>query len=138
MHPLANCREGGMRMHSHPPIPYAAIKYHGVLGDRRTAALVAADGTIDWFSLPNYDGNVIFGCLLDARKGGYWHVGPGIRQLGVQHYVEDTTSLMTTWELREGVLELTDVMAWPADKRPPGREKHHALIRRLRCVKGRT
>jgi len=125
-------------MHSHPPIPYAAIKHHGVLGDRRTAALVAADGTIDWFALPDYDGNVIFGCLLDAQKGGYWHLGPGIRQLGVQRYVEDTTSLMTTWQLREGVLELTDVMAWPADKRPPGREKHHALIRRLRCVKGRT
>lgn len=125
-------------MHSHPPVPYAALKHHGVIGDRRTAALVAADGSIDWFSLPDYDGDIIFGCILDAQKGGYWHLGPGIRRLGVQRYIEDTTSLTTTWALREGVLELTDVMAWPADQRPTGREKHRALIRRLRCVKGRA
>jgi GH15 family glucan-1,4-alpha-glucosidase len=125
-------------MHSHPPVPYAAIRHHGVIGDRRTSALVAADGCIDWFSLPDYDGNVIFGCLLDAQKGGYWHLGPGLRQLGVQRYGDDTTSLTTTWQLREGVLELTDVMAWPADQRPPGREKQRALIRRLRCLKGRV
>lgn len=125
-------------MHSHPPVPYDAIRHHAVVGDRRTAALVAADGSIDWFPLPDYDGNVIFGAIMDAQKGGYWHLGPGIRQLGVQRYIADTTSVTTTWELREGVLELTDVMAWPADRRPPGKEKHRAIIRRLLCTKGRT
>ncbi len=125
-------------MYSHPPVPYAAINRHGVIGDRRTAALVAADGTIDWFSLPDYDGNILFGCLLDAQKGGYWHLGPGIRRLGTQRYVEDTASLTTTWDLHEGRLELTDVMAWPEGQRPPGREKHRALLRRLRCLNGRT
>jgi hypothetical protein len=102
-------------VNSHPSVPYAAINHHGVIGDRRTSALVAADGAIDWFSLLDYDGNVIFGCLLDAQKGGYWHLGPGIRRLGTQRYIEDTTSLTTTWELREGRLELTDAMAWPDD-----------------------
>ena len=62
---------------------------------------VSADGTIDWFCLPDYDGNVIFGALLDAQKGGYWHLGPRVRTFGTQSYVEDTTSLVTTWELRE-------------------------------------
>ncbi len=125
-------------MHSHPPVPYAAIKHHGVIGDRRTAALVAADGSIDWFSLPDYDGNVIFGALLDAQKGGYWHFGPNIRQLGAQSYLEDTTTLKTIWDLREGQLELIDFMAWPSDQRPSGREKYRAILRRLRCVKGRA
>ena len=125
-------------MHSHPPVPYAAIRHHGVIGDRRTAALVAADGTIDWFSLPDYDGNVIFGSLLDAQKGGYWHLGPRTRHLGTQSYVEDTTSLVTAWDLHEGRLELTDCMAWPADNRPAGREKQRAVLRRLRCVKGQV
>lgn len=125
-------------MNSHPPVPYAAINHHGVIGDRRTAALVAADGSIDWFSLPDYESNVIFGALLDAKKGGYWHLGPGIRSRGTQSYVEDTTSLRTVWDLHEGQLELLDVMAWPGHQRPPGREMHHALLRRLRCLKGQS
>ncbi|MGH7173936.1 MAG: glycoside hydrolase family 15 protein [Gemmataceae bacterium] len=125
-------------MDSHPPVPYAAIRHHGVIGDRRTAALVATDGTIDWFSLPDYDGNIIFGALLDAQKGGYWHLGPHIRRLGTQAYVEDTTSLVTSWDLHEGRLELTDVMPWPENHRPPGREPHRAILRRLRCVQGRA
>jgi GH15 family glucan-1,4-alpha-glucosidase len=125
-------------MRSPPFIPYPPLNRHGVLGDRRTAVLVAADGTIDWFALPDYAGHLIFGCLLDARKGGFWRLGPGIRQLGKQSYVKDTTSLVTIWDLPEGRLELTDVMIWPADQRPAGREKHHAILRRLRCVKGRA
>lgn len=125
-------------MNSHPPIPYPAINRHGVVGDRRTAALVSADGTIDWFCLPDYDGNVIFGALLDAKKGGYWSLGPPIRSYGAQAYVEDTTSLVTTWNLREGRLELTDVMPWPEDQRAPEREHHRAILRRLRCIQGRA
>jgi GH15 family glucan-1,4-alpha-glucosidase len=125
-------------MHSHPPVPYAAIHRHGVIGDRRTAALVCADGTIDWFSLPDYDSNVIFGALLDHQRGGYWHLGPRLRCLGTQSYVDDTVSLVTTWDLCEGRLELTDVMPWPEDQRPDSREPHRAVLRRLRCVEGRA
>src|SRR6185437_14489011 len=125
-------------MHSHPPVPYAAIKRHGVIGDRRTAALVAGDGTIDWLPLPDYDGNILFGALLDAQKGGYWHLGPAFRCFSTQSYIDDTTSLVTAWELRQGRLEVTDVMAWPAEERPPGQDKQRAILRRLRCIKGRT
>lgn len=125
-------------MHSHPPVPYAAIRHHGVIGDRRTAALVAADGTVDWLPVPDYDGDVIFGALLDAQKGGYWSLGPCLRNLGKQTYAEATTSVVTAWDLHEGRLELTDCMAWPANQRPANREKHHAIVRRLRCVKGQV
>ena len=57
-------------------VPYPPIEQHGVIGDRRTAALIAADGTLDWLCLPDYDGEPYFGALLDAHAGGFWRIGP--------------------------------------------------------------
>ena len=53
-------------------IAYPAVERHGLISDRRTAALVAADGTVDWWCLPAYDGDICFGALLDWAKGGLW------------------------------------------------------------------
>lgn len=36
--------------------PYLPIEQHGIIGDRRTAALVAADGTLDGLCLPDFAG----------------------------------------------------------------------------------
>ncbi len=51
-----------------PPVPYPAIERHGIIGDRRTAALVAADGTLDWLCLPGYDGDILFGAILQRAE----------------------------------------------------------------------
>ena len=55
---------------------YLPIESHAVIGDRRTAALVAADGAIKWWCLPNFDGEIVFGALPDAERGGSWQLGP--------------------------------------------------------------
>jgi GH15 family glucan-1,4-alpha-glucosidase len=67
-----------------PFIPYPPIEKHGVIGDRRTAALVAADGTLDWLCLPDYDGESLFAALLDTSEGGFRRFGPGLAALGRQ------------------------------------------------------
>ena len=119
-------------------IPYPALEKHGLIGDRRTAALVAADGTLDWLCLPDYDGPVLCGALLDWSKGGHWRLGPGLRVQGVQAYIEDTMVLQTIWELPTGSLVLSDAMLWPETQRPPEQEQVRAVVRSLRCTKGRV
>jgi GH15 family glucan-1,4-alpha-glucosidase len=117
---------------------YPAIERLGVTGDRRTAAMVAADGTINWLCFPNYDGKSIFGALLDRQRGGFWRMGPPSPGSGEQSYRNGTPVLVTRWEDNDGVLELTDLMPWPQTDRASGREASRAVIRRLRCQAGRA
>lgn len=112
-----------------------AIERHGVVGDRRRAALVADDGTIDWLCLPDYDDAPIFGGLLDPVRGGAWRFGRAMGGFGRQRYLAGTALLVTSWAVDGGELELTDAMAWPWDDRGDGDGggDARAVLRRPRC-----
>ena len=60
---------------------YPTIADHGLIGDLQTAALVATDGTIDWFCVPRFDSPSIFASLLDAERGGHFRIAPDGRRL---------------------------------------------------------
>jgi GH15 family glucan-1,4-alpha-glucosidase len=119
-------------------IPYPAIERHGIIGDRRTAALVSADGVLDWLCLPDYDGNIVFGALLDWAKGGLWRLGPAAMMQGDQSYQSETMVLQTEWKPDGSQLILQDAMLWPEDRRAPEQEPCRVLVRSLKCVKGRA
>ena len=90
---------------------YAPIENHGVIGDMHTVALVATDGTIDWFCPPRFDAPSVFGCILDAEKGGRFQICPvngggNVKQL----YLPDTNVLLTRFLSPEGVAEISDFM----------------------------
>ena len=53
---------------------YPAISDHGLIGDLQTAALVATDGTIDWFCMPRFDSPSVFASLLDQERGGGFRI----------------------------------------------------------------
>ena len=124
-----------------PPAPSSAaflpIERHGVIGDRRTGALVAADGTLNWFCVPDFDGPPLFGALLDPECGGFCRFAPRGGEMGRQRYLPGTAVLVTAWiDAGSGEdMELADVMAWPGHERPEGVDGQRVVIRRMRVPK---
>ncbi len=119
-------------------IPYPALQHHGLIGDRRTAACISSDGTLDWLCLPDYNGDILFGALLDWAKGGLWRMGPAQMVEGEQSYEEDTMVLETQWDLETGSLVLRDTMLWPEANRAPEQNSCRVLVRALSCTRGRV
>jgi hypothetical protein len=119
-------------------IEFPPIGKHGVIGDRRTAALVAADGTIDWLCVPDYDDDVLFGAVLDPQRGGFCRFGPATPRFGSQTYEKATVTLVTRWEDEDGMLELHDLMPWPDRDRPSRQERTRVVLRCLRVLRGKA
>ena len=90
---------------------FPKISEHGLIGDLQTAALVATDGTIDWFCVPRFDAPSVFASLLDAERGGRFRIAPdGSDVVTKQLYFPDTAVLMTRFMTPDGVGEVIDFM----------------------------
>jgi len=139
---------------NNPRMRYPPIAEHGVIGDLHTVALVAVDGTIDWYCCPNFDSPSVFAAILDADQGGFFRVAPFeivrtdatvVRRLisatprehasaHKQMYLPDSNVLITRFFDAEGVCEVQDFM--PVEAGPPESQRHR-LIRRVLGVRGR-
>ncbi len=88
---------------------YAPIGRYAVLGDGRGAALVAADGTVDWWAVPRLDSPPSFAALLDPVRGGSIHLRPADPDATVtRSYVPHTNQLQTTFTTGSGQVVVTD------------------------------
>ncbi|HEX6799847.1 MAG TPA: glycoside hydrolase family 15 protein [Ktedonobacterales bacterium] len=104
---------------------YWPIAHYGALGDCRTAALVAPNGSIDWCCLPHFDSPAVFLRLLDAQKGGYFQMRPAGQSQATMGYLPGTNILETTFTGSGGRLRLVDFM--PVRKR----KRNHPLLHEL-------
>ncbi|MFI5897255.1 glycoside hydrolase family 15 protein [Actinoplanes sp. NPDC051513] len=110
---------------------YPLIADHGLIGDLQTAALIATDGSVDWFCAPRFDSPSVFGAILDHDSGGYFRINPG-SSAGRQLYVPDTAILITRFMTEAGVGEVIDFMPISGKIRTDV----HRLVRLVRCVRG--
>lgn len=113
-----------------------SIAQHGLIGDLRTCALVATDGTIDWFCAPRFDSGSVFGAILDTDAGGSWTLTPVCDTAGShQFYLPESATLITRFLTEHGVIEIHDFM--PV-LRPGDTEHRQRLVRRIVAVRGTT
>lgn len=127
---------------------YQPINSYGIIGDCHSVVLIAPDGSVDWGCLPDFDSPAIFCRLLDAKRGGYFQIGPSDGAIpGSQRYLSGSTILQTSFASITGKITLTDFMpvktlsAWPyrgmdnntwSDKDG----SCHCLVRLVECTRG--
>jgi len=114
---------------------YPQIADHGLIGDLQTAALVATDGTIDWFCCPRFDSPSVFASLLDRKRGGCFRISPvGERHVTRQLYFPDSANLITRFLTPDGVGEVQDFM--PVVQEAVATPRHR-IVRVVTVVRGK-
>ena len=104
------------------------IEDYALIGDRRTAALVGTNGSIDWLCLPRFDSGACFAALLGTEEHGHWQLCPEGSYDVRRRYIGHSSALETTFTTSDGEVTLTDVM-------PVGDEQAD-VVRILRGVRG--
>jgi GH15 family glucan-1,4-alpha-glucosidase len=110
---------------------FTPISRHGIVGDGSTCALVAEDGSIDWWCVPNLDSPSVFGGLLDPGMGGF-AIRPVSPATSSQRYEPETNVLHTEFETDAGAITVTDFVPKVEDEPSDGQR----LYRRVRCDRG--
>ena len=72
------------------------IEDYAMIGDRRTAALVGTNGSVDWLCLPDFDSAACLAGLLGTDDHGHWQLVPDGRYTTERRYVGASAVLETS------------------------------------------
>jgi GH15 family glucan-1,4-alpha-glucosidase len=110
---------------------YKPLEAYGIIGDSRTAALVGADGSIDWACLPDFDSPAVFGALLDPSAGRLV-LRPAEPYTAWQRHERGTNVLITEMTTAGGTIHIRDFMPYTRRKVPTAE-----IYRRVECLRGK-
>ena len=95
------------------------IEDYALIGDCRSAALVARDGSIDWLCFPRFDSSACFAALLGTSENGRWLIAPpGDVRRCTRAYRQGTLVLETEFETADGCVDGGRLHAGPGRTRP--------------------
>ena len=132
--PRARPRRGVPTPDPDRPDGYADLRSYAPIGDTRTVALVALDGRIDWWPIPDLDSCPTFAAILDARNGGRLELAPAEPARTARRYLPGTNVLETTHVTASGTVRVVDALNLGGAGRLPWTE----LARRVEGVAGRV
>jgi len=116
---------------------FKPIADYALIGDCRSAALVARDGAIDWLCWPRFDSPSIFAALLDRERGGSFSIQPVEPFRSTRRYMGDTAILETVFVTETGACLVRDLMP-VADEEDKRRIllPEHEVLREIEGIEG--
>lgn len=119
-----------------PGSGFPPIDSYAFLSDTHTAALLGPDGAVDWFCVPQFDGDAVFARLLDRRVGGAFHLEVAGDTTPGRRYLPETLVLESVYTPSEGSATVHDFLAVQRGEQDVPIRADRLLVRRLRVDRG--
>jgi GH15 family glucan-1,4-alpha-glucosidase len=95
---------------NNPDLQWPEIRNLGLIGDRRTVAVLTEQGSIVWYCPGRFDNPSLLASLLDAEKGGAWRILPESAAFQKRAYKDNSAVLQTYFNSGGNQIVLTDFM----------------------------
>ncbi len=108
------------------------LQDYAALGDGRSVPLVAPNGAVTWWCVPDLDSEPLFDALLDPAGGGHFTLAPAAPFGSERRYRRDSNVLETIFTTAGGTVRVTESLNSTTAGRLPWCE----LARRVEVLSG--